>query len=152
VDLRPGQDGDAVFRRLEEQLLSYRIFPPALMRADVCSEDGRVHEGTTIVQHVAIGPFPLEAAVRVVRVWRTRDDDVEEVGFTYATLKGHPERGTSTFRVCRRRDRDKDQIAFLIEARSRPGSLLTRLTRPLARRFQRRATEAALSYFTALAD
>lgn len=149
VDLPPGQDADAVFRLLEERLLSYEIFPLRLMRAEVCSEDGRIHEGTTIVQHVALGPIPLEAAVRVVRVWHSREGDAEEVGFTYATVKGHPERGISTFRI---RRSNQDHITFLIDARSTPGSLLTRLTRPFARRFQRRATEAALSHFTAVSD
>jgi uncharacterized protein (UPF0548 family) len=146
VELSPGQDAEGAFRVLEKQLLTYRIFPPRLMRAEVCSDDGRIHEGTTIVQHVALGPLRLEAAVRVVRVWRNRDGDAEEIGFTYATLQGHPERGISTFRI---RRSDQGHITFLIDARSRPGSLLTRLTRPFARRFQRQATEAALAHFTA---
>jgi uncharacterized protein (UPF0548 family) len=146
VAVNPGEEAEAVFRRLEGRLMRYQIFPSRFMRAEVCSEDGRIHEGTTIVQHVAIGPLPLEAAVRVVRLWRDQDGDAEEIGFTYATLEGHPERGISTFRIRRSESRG---ITFLIDARSGPGSLLTRLTRPLARRFQRQATEAALAHFTA---
>jgi uncharacterized protein (UPF0548 family) len=96
------------------------------------------------VQYVAVGPFSLEAAVRVVRVWNVRAGDASETGFTYATLQGHPERGLSTFRL---RWSPDGRMTFLIEARSRPGSVLTRLTRPLARRFQRKATEAALAHF-----
>lgn len=145
VALSSGDDVDAVFRRLEEQLMTYRIFPPRLMRAEVCSEDGRIHEGITIVQNVALGPLALKAAVRVVRVWRNQFDGAQEIGFTYATLQGHPERGISTFRLRRSTDR---HITFLIDARSRPGSLLTLLARPFARRFQRKASEAALEYFT----
>ncbi len=113
IPLRAGEDADAVFRRLEDRLLRYQIFPPRVMRAEICSDDHRVHYGTTIVQHVALGPVPLKAAVRVLRVWR----DTEEVGFTYATLQGHPERGISTFRI---RRAEPGQITFEIESRSRP--------------------------------
>jgi hypothetical protein len=45
ITLPPGQHPKTTFRRLEERLLSYDIFPPPLMRAEVCSNDGRVHVG-----------------------------------------------------------------------------------------------------------
>ena len=144
------EDADSAFRLLEERLLTYDIFPPALMKSEVCSGDGRVQPGTTIVQRVAIGPLRLEAAVRVARVWRSADNERQEVGFMYATLRGHPERGVSTFRL--RRDTVQNQITFSIDARSRPGSLLTQLARPIARRFQRNATKAALAHFLALKE
>lgn len=147
VQLPAGVDIGSWFRHLEDRLLTYRVFPPDLMRAHICAEDGRLHEGTTIVQQVAIGPFTLEAGVRVVRVRHTEDAEGEQTSFTYATLQGHPERGISTFRL--RRRADPPSIDFLIEVRSRPGSWLTRLARPLARRFQIRATEAALAFLTA---
>lgn len=148
IEVPDDRDVEAVFRLLEERLLTYRIFPPRVMRPEICSGDGRLHEGTTIVQHVAIGPLRLEAAVRVVRVWRDHEADTEESGFTYATLEGHPERGIATFRI-RRRSGGRT-VTFLIDARSRPGSLLARLSGPFARRFQRHATEAALARFAAL--
>ena len=138
------ESADDRFHRLESRLLRYDIFPPNLMRATVCSADGRVHEGTTIVQRVAIGPFTLESAVRVQAVWHLDDADNVETGFSYVTLAGHPERGVSSFRVARD---GAGQIVFAIDARSQPGSLLTRVGSPFARRFQRRATEAALEYF-----
>ena len=141
----PAYQSEVAFRLLEERLLTYAIFPPRLMRAQVCSDDGRIREGTTIVQRVALGPFALEAGVRVVRVWHNLDGDAEEVGFTYATLRGHPERGISTFRIRRSR---QGRITFVIDVRSQSGSWLTRLTRPIARRYQRQATEAALVHFT----
>ena len=149
VAMRPSEDAGAVFRRLEERLLRYQIFPPRIMRAEVCSDDGRLRDGTTIVQHVSLGPVSLEAAVRVLRVWRGQDGETDEVGFTYATLQGHPERGISTFRIQRN---ERRQISFVIDVRSRPGSLLTTLARPFARRFQRGATEAALAYFTGVGE
>jgi uncharacterized protein (UPF0548 family) len=142
-----GRDPDTVFRELEDRLLRYDIFPRRQLQPEVCSDDGRLRDGTTIVQHVAIGPLELEAAVRVVRLWRNKDGTSAETGFTYATLEGHPERGVSTFRL---RRSPQGSLTFTIEARSRPGSVLTKLARPFARRFQRRATLAALTYFTDL--
>lgn len=139
-------DSASLFAQLEERLLRYDIFPPVLMRAEVCSEDGKLREGTTIVQRVAVGPFTLEAAVRVVEVWHVQDAHRTETGFTYVTLEGHPERGASSFRLSRS---SGGPIVFSIDARSRPGSLLTRVGRPFARRFQRRATDAAMAYFVA---
>jgi uncharacterized protein (UPF0548 family) len=146
VELPADADIGSWFRRLEDRLLTYQVFPPRLMRAHLCSDGGHIHEGTTIVQRVAIGPLTLEAGVRVIRVWHHEDAEGEETGFTYATLQGHPERGISTFRL--RRRTDPPSIDLLIDVRSRPGSWLTRLARPVARRFQIRATEAALAYFT----
>jgi uncharacterized protein (UPF0548 family) len=146
VELSPDADVDAWYRRLEDRLLTYQVFPPSLMRAHICSDDGRLHEGTTVVQRVALGPFTLEAGVRVIRVWHHEDTEYVETGFTYATLAGHPERGISTFRL--RRQADGASIDFLIDVRSQPGSWLTHLARPVTRRFQVRATEAALAYFT----
>jgi uncharacterized protein (UPF0548 family) len=146
VDLPPAVDSESRFRRMEDRLLTYQVFPPHLMDARVCSDDSRLREGTTIVQRVAIGPLTLEAGVRVIRVWHHEDPEGGEAGFTYATLQGHPERGISTFRL--RHRADPPAIDFMIDVRSRPGSWLTRLARPVARRFQIRATEAALAYFT----
>ena len=141
-----GVDVDSVFFHFEDRLFRYDIFPPTLMRAKVCSDDERLREGTTIVQHVAVGPFTLVSAVRVARVWHVEGADGIESGFSYVTLEGHPERGVSSFRLSRTAD---GRIMFSIDARSRPGSLLTRIGRPFARRFQRGATEAALAHFVA---
>ncbi len=112
----------------------------------VCSEDGYIHEGTTIVQRVWIGPIRIESAVRVFRIWQRRDTTLDEVGFSYATLYGHPERGVSTFSVTEHRNMGR--ITFSIEARSQPGSLVYRIGRPLARRFQQHATKAAMRHMT----
>jgi uncharacterized protein (UPF0548 family) len=145
IPVGPGQDAAATFAQLEDRLWRYDIFPPELVEARVCSDDGRLHEGTTIIQRVALGPLTVESAVRVVRAWRDRGPNGEAAGFSYATLEGHPERGVSTFVL--RRDQ-QDQLTFAIHARSRPGSVLTRLGRPVARWFQRPITRAALEHFT----
>jgi uncharacterized protein (UPF0548 family) len=144
--VRSGEARAAAFERLEGRLLRYEVFPPRIMDARVCSGDGRLHEGTTIVQRVRLGPLRLEFAVRVLRVWSGRGGEADEAGFSYVTLKGHPERGVSTFLL--RRPADADKITFRIDVRSRPGSFLARVARPYARRLQRHATEAALGHLT----
>src|SRR5438034_5523856 len=78
VVLASSEEADAAFRLLEERLLTYDVFPRTIMRSEVCSGDGRVQEGSTIIQHVAIGPFRLVAAVRVARVWRSQDNEPQE--------------------------------------------------------------------------
>jgi uncharacterized protein (UPF0548 family) len=140
VEVVPGDDALAAFERVRERLLAYDIFPPGLMRHANCPA-GRLTEGATIVQRVLLGPLALEMAVRVLAVWERSDGAVREAGLSYVTLDGHAECGVVAFRV--RLDKDR-RVVLLIDARSRPGLLLTQLGRPFARLFQRVATRAAL--------
>jgi uncharacterized protein (UPF0548 family) len=148
VPIPKGADANATFATLTRRLLKYDVFPPWLMDACVCTNDGIVTEGATIVQRITVGLFTLEAAVRVSSRWERAQAQGREVGFTYATVAGHPERGTSTFALAH--DALTGVISFRVSVRSRPGSVLAKLTRPIARRFQRRATQAALRYFATL--
>lgn len=94
---------------------------------------------------------PLEAgqtvgiAARTFGVWMRfacRVTDVENgpnrIGFTYATLPGHPERGRETFLLELRGD---GRVELTISARSSAGWWVTRLAGPVARILQRRFTE-----------
>lgn len=141
----PGQSAHDLYRRTVDRLWSYDIFPPDLMRSTLCSDDVLVREGVVIVQRVKVGFVVMEAAVRVVRVWHDGSIDAEESGFTYATVRGHPEMGVSSFWV----SRSGEVVEFHIEARSQPGTLLTRLGSPVSRAFQRAATRAALRHVIA---
>lgn len=144
IDLPTDAAGPAeVFDRAVDRLFRYDIFPPDLMSAVVCTTDGRIARDAVIVQRVRVGLPIMESAVRVVDVWHRQAQDSEDAGFAYATLDGHPERGVSTFRVVR----EGSAVRFEIKATSRPGSILTSIGRPIARRFQRRATRAALRHF-----
>ena len=143
IDLHRNHPGDDTFARATAALFRYRVFPPRRMKAHVCTRDGRIVTGATIIQRVLIGPLVMEMAVRVVAVF---DDakSVRRAGFTYATLAGHSERGTATFLV---REQPDKSIAFEIESWSRPGDWLARLGRPLARLAQRTFTREALAHF-----
>ncbi len=101
--------------------------------------------GSVIVQRVGFGPVALESAVRVVDVWQRQTDGGQEAGFRYVTLAGHPERGAASFEVRMGRD---ETIQLILEARSTPGSVTTRLARPVARAIQLALTRAALRRLT----
>jgi uncharacterized protein (UPF0548 family) len=75
--------------------LRYDIFPPTRLRSRVCTPDGIVSIGATIVQRVRLGPVTLETAVRVIEHQRS----AESGRFAYATLDGHPEQGIASFEV-----------------------------------------------------
>jgi uncharacterized protein (UPF0548 family) len=135
-----GESPAAVFERVRGRLFGYDIFPPRLIPHAVCP-DGCIDVGSTIVQRVMLGPFGLEAAVRVVDAWNRQEGAAHEAGFSYVTLEGHPECGVATFRV--RLDRS-GRVTVLVDARSVPGTRLTRLGRPLARGFQKGITIAGL--------
>lgn len=130
------------FERAAEALLRYRIFAPGRMYAHVCTADGIVAVDATIVQRVVFGPAALETAVRVIELERLAD----RVGFAYATLQGHPECGVASFAVIRVERRHK----FQAHAWSRPGNILTMLTRRVSRRLQRAMTREAVDSFCSL--
>src|SRR4051812_15771414 len=60
---------DVAFGRALYRLWRYEIFPKTRMIARVCTADGAVASGATIVQRIRLGPFALEMAVRVVDVF-----------------------------------------------------------------------------------
>jgi len=84
----------------------------------------------------------------VIAVWDRVAGDAEGepgavrmVGFRYVTLQGHPECGVASFEA---RVGSTGDVTIVLGARSRPGTWLTRLGRPFARRIQRAVTRAAL--------
>lgn len=129
------------FERAIDALLEYRIFTPSRMIAHVCTLDGRVALGATIVQRVVLGPVAIETAVRVIEIQR----DLNGAWYAYATLHGHPERGIASFAVVRTGGR----ITFEAQTWSRAGSWLTVAGRPLSRALQRSFTREAVAAFCA---
>jgi uncharacterized protein (UPF0548 family) len=133
---RPGESPHLTFARLRERLMVYDIYPRValLFAIDPC---GPVVSGATIVQRVQFGFGAIEAGVRVLRVW----DSPGEAGFTYVTLRGHPERGVESFGLQLQPD---GRVRLRIEARSRPGHPLTAIGLPVARAVQLALTQAAV--------
>jgi len=112
-----------------KSLFEYDIFPRNIMAfAAEWQEQGRpMREGDVIVQQAFLPPFPLSVkcvfAVRVLKIFR----EPTKVGFSYGTLKGHPEMGLSEFYFAVR-----DGVTrAAIHTHSHPGTLLTRSVAPI---------------------
>ena len=92
-----------------------------------------IRAGSTVI--VCLGPGLLALAVpcRVIAVV----DEPNRWGFAYGTLPGHPEQGEEAFVVT---IRTNGTVSFAITAFSRPADALVRLSGPIARAMQRRAT------------
>jgi uncharacterized protein (UPF0548 family) len=144
VNVPPDGSADDVFERLRERLFEYRHFPSSILRARVDTDDGRVRDSCLVVQRalVPLMPIALEAGVRVTGVWDRHTAVGREAGVAIVTLDGHPEIGRERFVL--RANRTTRRVTFTIDVESRPGALLVRLARPVARWFQLRATKAML--------
>jgi len=138
-----------LFERAAKRLMDYEIFPSEVLEA-TCQwrlEGRPLGVGDTILQRIHVlsrrgeSRFDLVAGVRIDR----RIDDSWERGFRYVTLRGHPERGMATFLV--RKDPGTGQVTFLIETVAAPGSWLTWIVRPWARRRALAAAHQALEHF-----
>ncbi len=121
-------------------LIAYRIFPSQRMYARVCTRDGCVSVGATIIQRILVGPIAMETAVRVI----TLERDDARTSFAYATLQGHAERGIASFALWVA----SSTLVLEIETWSRSGHWLTWLSRPVARGLQRAFTKEALRSFS----
>ncbi len=143
-----GWEPEAAFERVRDRILGLRLFPPQSIVLHADTPDGRAALDATIVQHLFLGRLALESGVRIVGLEDTSDGASRHVSLTWATLKGHPERGIETFSATL----DHDGILQLaIRARSRPGLLLVRLGSPFARRLQVRLSHRSLALLVATA-
>ncbi len=143
-----GQENQDLFDRATKELFAYHIYPPWRMRPTLCGSQGRIAKDGLIVQRILLGPLGVETAVRVVDVFDVEDKEKRSVGFIYATLPGHPERGEAKFKVSRYRS--SGQVTFTIETCSSPGNWLSALVRPLTHFLQKRSNHEALVYFKRL--
>lgn len=136
------RDAEAAFERVRDRILRLRLFPPQSISLYAATPDARAALGATVVQHFFLGPLAVESGVRIVGLEDRADDASRHVSLTWATLKGHPERGIETFSA--RMDAG-GMIHVAIHARSRPGALVVRLASPIARRLQVRLSHQSLA-------
>jgi hypothetical protein len=125
-------------------LFEYQIFPPYILRhlAQWKAEGRDMQVGDIIIQRALIPPIGagicFEFAVRITNVEKNTDRS----SFTYETLQGHPEQGTSEFSI-----EQEPSPRFTIRTRSQPGHWLseivaTTFTLP----YQNWVTKRALQY------
>jgi len=103
----------------------------------VAASSASVEPDVVVALGLRVGLVWVLAPCRVVWVV----DQPDRWGFAYGTLPGHPERGEEAFVV----ERDEEGAVWLaLTAFSRPAWVLARVLAPVARRGQRRLTDAYL--------
>jgi uncharacterized protein (UPF0548 family) len=147
VLVEPPGDPGAGYRRIADAILSYSIFPPGLVQGVLRD---RIAPGDTVgVHYRGLRLVRLFFAARVIDVFDTHDDAWWRTGFTYRTLRGHPELGEETFSV--EKEIATGRVRVALRSWSRPGTPLARLFAPLVRRMQVTASRRALEHLATVA-
>jgi uncharacterized protein (UPF0548 family) len=115
------------------ELLSWNLHRAAGLHI---ASDGPAHVGGTVVIGYRLGPVLTVAPCRVIELFEQPD----RVGFTYATLPGHPEIGVERFTVSTL----GDQIQFALDAVSRHADWTARLVPVVTSLLQDRVTSSYL--------
>lgn len=103
----------------------------------VFPDDQEIVTGANVVLTLGTPIVPLAVSCRIVSVI----DGQTRWGFAYGTLPGHPEQGEEAFIVSMAPDQT---VRFEIEAFSRPGDPLVRLSGPIGRGIQKCGTAGYL--------
>ena len=134
-------NSDSVFQRASQALRTWQVHRGAGL---IVCDDGPPSIDAVVAM---AAPLPLgfiDVVCRVVAVV----DEPDRFGFTYGTLRVHPEQGEESFTVVRQAD---GAVVFEIAAASRPRHVLARACPPVARRLQRSATTRYLDAMSAAA-
>jgi uncharacterized protein (UPF0548 family) len=113
--------------------------PAGLRRAggveSVYDESGepQIANGMSAVLRMKIGPFTVDAPVRVVYII----DDARRAGFAYGTLAGHPASGEEAFLLEHRED---DSVWLTVRSFSRPATFWWSLMSPVSSRVRKGLT------------
>lgn len=118
-----------------DDLLGWRLHEGAGL-AVLAASDQAVR-GEPVLLRLGVGRAALRIPCRVIDVERSADGG----GFTYATLRGHPERGVERFRVTREAD---GSLLLRIDGYWAPATILARAGAPVSRPVQRRVTQRYL--------
>ncbi len=110
-------------------LFDYHIFPDNIMKFynQWTDENRKMKIGDTIAQQVYIPPTKIFSQKIVFGV-RINEiiDQTNKKGFSYQTLKGHVEKGISTFTI----EYLDNKLIFKVHTFSTPGNILTKLLGP----------------------
>lgn len=125
---------------------NYNIFPPDILIAQTqwAIEKRHMKVGDTIAQQVFLPPFKWWSqkvifGVRISELINERNIKC----FSYETIEGHVEKGSSSFSVTA----DPEVIKFSIHTYSTPGNLLTKILGPVfTLPYQAYCTRQALRY------
>lgn len=119
--------GTERFEQAAQTLLAWGMHRRTGLRVRTSSDE--VSSGAVAILRLGVGPWGVDAPVRVVYVV----DEPWRRGFAYGTLPGHPERGEEAFVV---ELRDDDVVIFTITAFSHPATWLAHAGGPFTRAIQ----------------
>lgn len=140
----PGEpESNGMFERVEKAIMAYRIYPPSLLAGTLPRSSVQVGDTLALRMNLPFG-FGLGFATRIQGAGRVEDGGWIRGGFSYSTLQGHPELGEAWFHV--EKELDTGLVRIHLSSWSRPGNLMARLGRPVARRMQVRANRLALDH------
>ena len=111
-------------------LFDYKIFPSNIMTfmTQWGQEKRKMKIGDSILQQAFIPPTKTFSKKIVFGVRITNIiDETDRKGFSYATIKGHVEKGESTFTI----EQSDSGLILKIKTFSEPGNLLTKLVGPI---------------------
>ena len=128
-------EGPATFQRAVAGLKSWKAH--RLPGMGVFPRDQVIRTGATVIVTLGTPILALAVPCRIVSVI----DGQTRWGFAYGTLPGHPEQGEEAFAISVAPDQT---VRFEIEALSRPGDPLVRLSGPIGRGVQMGGTQGYL--------
>ncbi len=134
---------NGAFRRVAAAILRYDIFPNWLVSGVLRRAPVETGDTVGICYHLVPG-IDLFFAARVMERFDERIGDGWRAGFTYRTLRGHPELGEETFSV--EKDLATGKVTATMRSWSRPGIRLAWLGYPFTRLVQKFASRAALNH------
>lgn len=144
--IAPGIDPARIFEQARARLINFDVLPPELLEITTQwnVEERLPQAGDLIIQRThlfKIGSFRLVDVLSAGQIVQIVDES-RHFSLQYVTVKGHPEKGTSTYTItCT----DDDRVLFTMQPISKPGNWLTRLVNPIiTRRVRLRVTHAIL--------
>lgn len=124
--------GAQCFLSASTTLMSWHMHEAAGVK--VTFDQPKINAGSNVVLSFGWGPIKIAAPCRILRVFSEPD----RRGFTYGTLRGHPESGEEEFLI---RSEPDETVTFTITAFSRPARSYLKVLSPISHRVQRNITE-----------
>ncbi len=145
----PGEpEPNGPFRRVAAAIVRFDVFPPALVTPVLRRMPIEIGDTVGVYYRTVVPGVAFFFASRVVDRFAHHTDGRWRAGFTYRTLRGHPELGQETF--CVEKD-DAGEVLVALRSWSRPGTRLARALAPFVRLVQVRANESALAHLEEVA-
>ena len=121
--------GEAAFQRARQAIEQWRMFPREV--AEVCWPEAAICPGSTVGVLYWAAPvqlwmlMPARIVYVIDGVCERSRQNVEQFGFAYGTLPGHPERGEERFLV--EWNRADDSVCYELLAVSQPAHWIARI-------------------------